>query len=340
MGRNWPGRNCHRDRPRDNWSVTIGDGVSSGRDAHRHPPAARGVSASRRLHLADGGPRRGACAADTCPSRARGRATSGLGTARRPGRLRRLAGVPELSSRRVFAVEGVAPHPDDAAGRRGTVLGDFSRGAQLSATAARIAFGTARASHFVTVRAEGRVRPRPIAVDYTLGAKRLQGYLSTLPDGRMYVLPVFWHVETRRWLDWKETTPIPDGAHDMKQIWNVNCFNCHATNLRSRLRAAPRRRTAPSGPSSASAAKPATVRAEAHIALTETWARDPSLDADLQLARLESRGWRHAQDLLAAHGRPAAHVRHLRLLPRQQAERLHRASAPATATRTTRSRSW
>ena len=47
----------------------------------------------------------------------------------------------------------------------------------------------------------------------------------------MYVLPAFWHVETRRWIDWKEITPIPDGAHGLRQIWNVNCFNCHATNL-------------------------------------------------------------------------------------------------------------
>ena len=47
----------------------------------------------------------------------------------------------------------------------------------------------------------------------------------------MYVLPAFWQVESRRWIDWKEITPIPDGAHDLRQIWNANCFNCHATNL-------------------------------------------------------------------------------------------------------------
>jgi predicted CXXCH cytochrome family protein len=47
----------------------------------------------------------------------------------------------------------------------------------------------------------------------------------------MYVLPVFWQVESGRWIDWKEITPIPDGAHDLRQIWNANCFNCHATNL-------------------------------------------------------------------------------------------------------------
>ncbi len=110
------------------------------------------------------------------------------------------------------------------------VLGDFSRAARLTAHGRSYVFGRRQGKPFVTVRAEGRAE-QTYQVDYTLGAKRFQGYLSTLPDGRMYVLPVFWHVETRRWLDWKETTPIPDGAHDMKQIWNVNCFNCHATNL-------------------------------------------------------------------------------------------------------------
>jgi predicted CXXCH cytochrome family protein len=77
-------------------------------------------------------------------------------------------------------------------------------------------------------------------VHYTLGAKRFQGYLSRLPDGRIYVLPVFWNVAQRRWLDWKEITPVPDGAHDLRQIWNVTCFNCHATNLDAKFDVATR----------------------------------------------------------------------------------------------------
>ena len=68
-------------------------------------------------------------------------------------------------------------------------------------------------------------------VHYTLGAKRFQGYLTRLPEGRIYVLPVFWHVAQKRWVDWKEITPVPDGNHDLRQIWNITCFNCHATNL-------------------------------------------------------------------------------------------------------------
>jgi predicted CXXCH cytochrome family protein len=72
-------------------------------------------------------------------------------------------------------------------------------------------------------------------VHYTLGAKRFQGYLTRLPEGRIYVLPVFWHVAQKRWVDWKEITPVPDGDHDLRQIWNVTCFNCHATNLDSKF---------------------------------------------------------------------------------------------------------
>ena len=121
-----------------------------------------------------------------------------------------------------------------------TVLGDFSPDAAQRPRPRLRASARRTASPLVTVRAGDRPA-ETYRVDYTLGSKRLQGYLSTLPDGRMYVLPVFWHVESRRWLDWKETTPIPDGAHDMKQIWNVNCFNCHATNL-DRGYAAGRRR--------------------------------------------------------------------------------------------------
>jgi predicted CXXCH cytochrome family protein len=85
--------------------------------------------------------------------------------------------------------------------------------------------------YFVSV-AHGSRPPEKFAVDYTLGARRFQGYLSKLPDGRIYVLPVFWHNESKRWLDWKEITPIPnDPDHDLRQIWNVTCVNCHATNL-------------------------------------------------------------------------------------------------------------
>ncbi len=111
-----------------------------------------------------------------------------------------------------------------------TVLGDFREGTKFADHGRSYLFGTKNGKPYVSVSYDGRV-PETFAVDYTLGAKRYQGYLSTLPEGKIYVLPVFWHVESKRWIDWKEITPIPDGAHDIRQIWNGNCFNCHATNI-------------------------------------------------------------------------------------------------------------
>ena len=111
-----------------------------------------------------------------------------------------------------------------------TIVGDFSGGTRFAAHDRAFEFGRANGRPFMKV-SFGGAPPETFQVDYTLGHKRYQGYLSTLPDGRMYVLPAFWHVEHKRWIDWKEITPIPDGAHDLRQIWNSNCFNCHATNL-------------------------------------------------------------------------------------------------------------
>lgn len=111
-----------------------------------------------------------------------------------------------------------------------TIVGDFRDGTRFSDHDRSYVFGTKDGKPFVRVSFGGRP-PETFNVDYTLGAKRYQGYLSTLPEGRIYVLPVFWHVESRRWVDWKEITPVPDGAHEIRQIWNQNCFNCHGTNI-------------------------------------------------------------------------------------------------------------
>lgn len=110
------------------------------------------------------------------------------------------------------------------------VVGDFRSGTHLEQYGRAYTMETTGGRQYISVSHGGRPAEK-FRVDYTLGARRFQGYLSKLPDGRIYVLPVFWHVESRRWIDWKEITPVPDSDHDLRQIWNVTCFNCHATNL-------------------------------------------------------------------------------------------------------------
>jgi hypothetical protein len=112
-----------------------------------------------------------------------------------------------------------------------TVEGDFRSGTKLEQNGRAYTMGTRNGRYVISV-AHGARPAETFEVDYTLGARRFQGYLSKRPDGRIYVLPVFWHNESKRWIDWKEITPIPDDPdHDLRQIWNVTCVNCHATNL-------------------------------------------------------------------------------------------------------------
>jgi predicted CXXCH cytochrome family protein len=155
-----------------------------------------------------------------------------------------------------------------------TVVGDFSGAVRLADRSRRVDFGRSNGQPFMRVTVGGG-SPETFAVEYTLGAKRYQGYLSTLSDGRIYVLPAFWHIETRRWIDWKEITPVPDEAHDLRQVWNTNCFNCHATNLAQGFDPATRRY--------ASTWTEMGIGCEAchgpgrpHVTLMETWERDPA----------------------------------------------------------------
>ena len=110
------------------------------------------------------------------------------------------------------------------------IVGDFRDGTRFADHDRSYTFGMKDGKPFVSVSFGGRPA-ETFVVDYTLGAKRYQGYLSMLPEGRIYVLPVFWHIASKRWVDWKEITPIPDNAYEIRQIWNRNCFNCHGTNI-------------------------------------------------------------------------------------------------------------
>lgn len=117
------------------------------------------------------------------------------------------------------------------------VLGDFRSGTEFKDHGRSYAMESRDGRYFISVARSGGPAQK-FEVQYTLGARRFQGYLTTLPDGRIYVLPVFWHNESQRWLDYEEITPIPkDSQHDLRQIWNVTCVNCHATNLVRNFRA-------------------------------------------------------------------------------------------------------
>jgi hypothetical protein len=158
------------------------------------------------------------------------------------------------------------------------VVGDFSPGTHLEAYGRSYKMEKRDGRYFISISKNGRP-VETYEVNYTLGARRFQGYLSKLPDGRIYVLPVFWHNVTKRWIDWKEITPIPnDPNHDLRQIWNVTCVNCHATNLVKHYNI-PTNRYATTWTEMGIGCEACHGPGAAHITLMDQWAKEPGRHA-------------------------------------------------------------
>jgi predicted CXXCH cytochrome family protein len=66
-------------------------------------------------------------------------------------------------------------------------------------------------------------------VEYTLGNRRIQHYLTTLPSGRVIVLPPSWDVLRKQWFHNFEIGDPDETSDVMVQVWNKNCYSCHVS---------------------------------------------------------------------------------------------------------------
>jgi hypothetical protein len=66
-------------------------------------------------------------------------------------------------------------------------------------------------------------------VEYTLGSRRVQHYLTRLSDGRLVVLPPAWDVEKREWFHNLDIVNPDDAALNPIQVWNRTCYGCHVS---------------------------------------------------------------------------------------------------------------
>src|SRR5215469_3862864 len=66
-------------------------------------------------------------------------------------------------------------------------------------------------------------------VDYTLGSRRVQEYLSTLPGGRIIVLPTAWDNIQKLWRYEPEVGNQEDDRGVPVQLWNKTCYSCHVS---------------------------------------------------------------------------------------------------------------
>ena len=66
-------------------------------------------------------------------------------------------------------------------------------------------------------------------VEYTLGSRRIQHYLTTIEKGRMIILPPSWDAQRHQWFDNMEIVrPDEDDQKPVHQ-WNKNSFGCHVS---------------------------------------------------------------------------------------------------------------
>lgn len=74
-------------------------------------------------------------------------------------------------------------------------------------------------------------------VDYVIGGKRMQDAVTVFPDGRWQILPVYYQVSQKQWVDYTEakqgplTPEHPFYWTNARRMANHECLDCHTTGL-------------------------------------------------------------------------------------------------------------
>jgi predicted CXXCH cytochrome family protein len=108
------------------------------------------------------------------------------------------------------------------------ILGDFRENNTLKYEGWNFRMVLADGRNWI-VESDPKGHEQRYAIDYTLGSKRIQHYLSKLPDGRMRVVFPTWDVQKRQWFHSAEIIPTGHHAEVSVQIWNQHCYNCHVS---------------------------------------------------------------------------------------------------------------
>ena len=116
-----------------------------------------------------------------------------------------------------------------------SVKGDFSK-PSVTLHGERFPLRVDGGAYFITSSLTGR--PQEHRVEYTLGSRRIQHYLTTIDKGMIVVLPPTWDVQRREWLHNMDIVR-PDEDHQRPvQQWNKDCVGCHVSEQDNNYRPA------------------------------------------------------------------------------------------------------
>ena len=110
---------------------------------------------------------------------------------------------------------------------RASVKGDFSR-ARVQLRGAPYLLRERDGVYYIT-ESYLTGKPQEHRVDYTLGNRRIQHYLTRLPSGRVIVLPPSWDVLRKNWFHSFDIGDPDETAEVTVQVWNKNCYSCHVS---------------------------------------------------------------------------------------------------------------
>ena len=110
---------------------------------------------------------------------------------------------------------------------RTAIQGDFTRGqVRLHGALYRL---RQQAGVFYITESALTGKPQEHRVDYTLGNRRIQHYLTTLPSGRIVVLAPSWDIARKQWFHNTDIADPDETDEALVQIWNKNCYSCHVS---------------------------------------------------------------------------------------------------------------
>lgn len=108
-----------------------------------------------------------------------------------------------------------------------SVQGDFNRGV-VELRGQPYVLRRRNGAFYVT---ESYLTGKPLEhrVEYTLGNRRIQLYLTTLADGRIIVLPPSWDILRKEWFHDLDIDDPEEEPGVQIQIWNKSCYSCHVS---------------------------------------------------------------------------------------------------------------
>jgi predicted CXXCH cytochrome family protein len=98
-----------------------------------------------------------------------------------------------------------------------------------------------RGRHYFEIKQSDRSWHR-YPVNYTIGSKWQQGYVTRLPNGQLQVFPIEYNARYRKWVNFWKIIDAPGTERDDPLLWEkfspatnymMNCAVCHTSQLRN-----------------------------------------------------------------------------------------------------------